>query len=322
MKDYLSLLAWPGGVRAARKAGVSALAIAVVVSQSAPALATIDNTANATGTYSASPVTTATPSSVSIPVQPAAPSLTVVKSGAAPVDVNSDGVIGSGDTITYTYLVTNTGNVTITGAKPVDTGPTFNTVAGTNSLGAFSPASATLPPGNSQSFTAVYTLSAVDADRAAGINIATGNGAENTATATGNPATGSLAAVTPSSVEIAIPGNPKISIVKTWAFKAGPTGDVDGDGRADVGDRVIYTYTATNGGNVTLTGVTVTDVHEGSTLAPGTVANETLVTDGPLAPGTVSADAANNGSYDTMRPGAVIRFTYEHVVTQAEVDAG
>ena len=240
-------------------------------------------------------------------------------------DTNGDGIVGAGDKITYSYLVTNTGNVTINAARPTDVGPTFATIAGTGTMSAFSPVSVNLAPGANQTFTATYTMSAVDAYRAAGIAkgaVGDANRAvENTASATGNPVIGTLGAVTPSLAETQIPGNPALSIVKTWAFFT-PGGDANSNGKADKGDKVVYTYTVTNTGNVTMTGVTVADTHEGTLLAAGTVANETLTSDGPLAPGTTSTDAANNGSWDTMRPGAVVTFTYTHTVTQTEVDGG
>jgi uncharacterized repeat protein (TIGR01451 family) len=324
MNEYPSLPIRSGPSRALQLTGVSSLAIAMALSQVTPAFATIDNTANASGTYNAA-TTTSNNSTVNIPVTPATPTLTVVKTAGTPVDTTGDGVIGAGDKIIYTYLVTNTGNVTINAARPTDVGPTFNQIAGTGTLSAFSPVNANLAPAANQSFTATYTLSAVDAYRAAGIlKGAVGDAAhavENTASATGTPVTGTLGAVTPSLAETQIPGNAALSTVKTWAFFT-PGGDVNGNGKADKGDKVVYTYTVTNGGNVTMTGITVADTHEGTLLAAGTVANETLTSDGPLAPGTVSSDAANNGSYDTMRPGAVVTFTYTHTVTQTEVDGG
>ena len=315
----------PGPSRAGQLSSVSLLALMMALSQVAPAYATIDNTANASGTYNAA-TTTSNNSTVNIPVTPATPTLTVVKTAPASVsDTNGDGIVGAGDKITYSYLVTNTGNVTINAARPTDVGPTFATVAGTGTMSAFSPVSVNLAPGANQTFTATYTMSAVDAYRAAGIAkgaVGDANRAvENTASATGNPVIGTLGAVTPSLAETQIPGNPALSIVKTWAFFT-PGGDANSNGKADKGDKVVYTYTVTNTGNVTMTGVTVADTHEGSLLAAGTVANETLTSDGPLAPGTTSTDAANNGSWDTMRPGAVVTFTYTHTVTQTEVDGG
>jgi uncharacterized repeat protein (TIGR01451 family) len=297
----------------------------MAVAQTAPAFATIDNTATPAGTYNALPVPTVNSSTVNIPVTPAAPTLTVVKTAGVPVDTTGDGIIGPGDKITYTYTVTNSGNVTINAAKPVDTGPTFATVAGTGTLSAFSPVSANLIPGGSQVFTATYTMSAVDAYRAAGIaKVLVGDAnraVENTATATGAPVTGTLGAVTPSLAETQIPGNAALNVVKTWAFFT-PAGDANGNGKADKGDKIVYSYAVTNTGNVTTTGVTIADVHEGTALGAGVVANETLTSDGPLAPGSTSTDAANNGSWDTMRPGAVVTFTYTHIVTQTEVDGG
>ncbi|MGI6299345.1 MAG: DUF11 domain-containing protein [Saccharofermentanales bacterium] len=53
--------------------------------------------------------------------------------------------------------------------------------------------------------------------------------------------------------ETPLPQNPKLALVKTSSFDAGA------DGFADVGELITYTFTITNTGNVTLTGVSVTD---------------------------------------------------------------
>ncbi len=320
MSKSPSLMAGLNFIQPLKRYGAAFTVMALAASQATPAYATIDNTANANGTYAGNPVTTTTPSTVNVPVAPALPTLTVAKTAGAWVDVNADGVINAGDTITYSYNVTNTGNVTINGAVPVDGGPTFNTVAGTGSFGAFSPASANLAPAANQVFTKVYTLSAADAYRAAGIVAASGNAVENSATATGTPTAGTLGSVTASTVEKEIPGVAKLSITKSWAFLAGPTGDVDGDGFADKNDKVVYTYTVTNTGNVAVTGTSIADIHEGVALGAGLAANEALVTNGPVG---VSSDAApNNATWTTLQAGGVITFAYEHTVTQTEVDNG
>ncbi|KJZ17152.1 DUF7507 domain-containing protein, partial [Loktanella sp. S4079] len=77
------------------------------------------------------------------------------------------------------------------------------------------------------------------------------------------------------------------------------------------GDVVSYTYTATNDGNVTLTGValdpTITDA-DGNTL---------VLTSGPTF---VSADA---GSADgTLQPGEAATYTATYELTQSDIDAG
>jgi archaellum component FlaG (FlaF/FlaG flagellin family) len=299
-----------------RRLGASAAALAIFASQTGPALAAIDNTATANGTPSSGTLTPPT-SSVSVPVATGAPTLTVVKTAGAATEMGTDGVINAGDRITYTYVVTNTGNVTINAARPLDAGPTFNTIAGTGTLSAFSPVNANLAPGASQTFTAIYTLSNLDAYRAAGIPLA-GTPVQNSATATGTPVSGTLAAVTPSTAKTTIPANPKLAIAKSFVI----TTDNGQANRADVGDVITYTYVVQNTGNVTITSLSINDIHEGVALS-GQPANETLTSDGPLAPGTVSSDSvANNAVYSTIRPGATVTFTYVHTVTQAEVDAG
>ena len=46
---------------------------------------------------------------------PSAAALTLDKQAGTPVDVNGNGLVDAGDTIPYTFLVTNTGVVTLTG---------------------------------------------------------------------------------------------------------------------------------------------------------------------------------------------------------------
>jgi uncharacterized repeat protein (TIGR01451 family) len=324
MNDSPSLKSRSSPVGFTRGLGVSALTLALFASQAGPAFAAIDNTATANGTPSSGTLTPPT-ASASVPVAPAGPKLSVVKTAGAAVETGSDGVINAGDTITFTYVITNTGNVTINSVAPVDAGPTFNTIAGTGTLGAFTLVSttngatsgSTLAVNESGTFTALYTLSAVDAYRAAGIALA-GTPVQNSATATGTPVAGVLAAVTPSTAKTIIPANPKMSIAKSFVF----TTDNGTLTKADVGDVITYTYVVTNTGNVSITSLSINDIHEGVALS-GQPANETLTSDGPLAPGTVSSDSvANNAVYSTIRPGAVVTFTYVHTVTQAEVDAG
>jgi uncharacterized repeat protein (TIGR01451 family) len=302
-----------------RRMGASTTALMVFAAQVTPALATIDNTGTATGTYGGTNYTSA--STVNVPVATAAAALTVVKSAGVPT-INAVGsdltIVDANDTITYTYTVKNTGNVTLSNVLPTDQGPKFNGIVGTNTLGAISPAGPiTLLPGASQIFTAVYTLSTLDVDRAAAIPA----GVSNTASATGKTPTN--VTVTPlltSTATTTIAAGPKLQMTKSFAIA-----DVIGGtaGKADLGEIVTYTFTVTNTGNVPMSNVSVADVHEGVTIPAGSVANESLFSDGPLAPGTTSTDAAlNNGTWTTLQPGAVVKFTWTHAVTQAEVDGG
>jgi uncharacterized repeat protein (TIGR01451 family) len=301
-------------MKAARVSGLAALMAAGSIS---PAYAAIDNTATASGTYGAS-TTTSGGSSVSIPVVPAAGSLTVSKSAAAPtVSGGSDNAItDAGDTITYTYAVTNTGNVSLSGVTPVDAGPTFNGAAGTGTLGSFTLASGTLPlaPGASATFTADYTLSALDIYRAAGVTGAVAN----SATVTGTTPGGATITSPPDTATATITAGPQLSITKT-----GTLDDTNGTlaGQAEVGETITYLYTVLNTGNVALTDVSINDTHEGAVLLASSFTGEALVTEGPLGTPASTDATANDGVWSLLQPGATITVTYVHTVTQAEVDA-
>ena len=83
------------------------------------------------------------------------PNLTVVKTA------NSTGPLTVGQVLTFSYLVTNTGNVTLTGVAIQETA--FNGSGGT---GAVAPAGGltSLPPGATTTFTASYTVTQNDVD--------------------------------------------------------------------------------------------------------------------------------------------------------------
>jgi len=302
-----------------KKISASAFALTIFVSHVTPALATIDNTATASGTYNSSTFTSNS-STVNVPVAAATAALTIAKTASAPTTSSGTDttIVDAGDTITYTYTVTNSGNVTMSGVVPTDAGPKFNSTNGTGTLGSFSPASATLAPGAQQVFTATYTLSQLDVDRAAGVSGGVVNVAGANGTTPGNVSY-SIPVANKATASTTIPAGPKLLIVKSYSLADNGTGTAL---KADVGEVVTYTYTVKNTGNVPMTNVSISDTHPGVTFAPGDIKNEAIVTDGPLAPTTASTDASNDGKWDTLQPGATIKFTWTHTVTQAEVDAG
>ncbi len=169
-----------------------------------------------------------------------------------------------GETITYTFKVTNTGNVTLKKVKVTDQLPR---------LSAISPAEVTnLAPGDSKTFTATYKVEQTDVD----------NGeVKNQATATGNdpndnPVTDISDNNTPGTDEdgkdkdnngngkdddpTIVKGtqNPSIEIIKT----ADKTNLI-------VGETITYTFKVTNTGNVTLKKVKVTDPMFGGGITLG-----------------------------------------------------
>ena len=238
-----------------------------------------------------------------------APAMTVAKTITSVTTTNgaSATLTDGGDVITYQYVLTNTGNVTLTGVIPTDPGPTFDGNGGYNTLSAFSPAAVTLAPGAAQTFTATYTLVQADVDNAAGVT----NGVSNTGSGTSlDPGSNVVTPLTSSTATTTINASPVMTIAKVGVI----TTDGGTTGEADKDDVITYTYTVTNTGNVTINNVTVSDVHNGTGTAP---------VPGGEAPASVangSTDAAVNASWDVLRPGDSITFTSTYTVVQTDVD--
>ncbi|MFP3648393.1 hypothetical protein, partial [Paraburkholderia sp. SIMBA_054] len=89
------------------------------------------------------------------------PKLALLKTGKVN-DQDGNGAIEAADTITYSFEVSNTGNVIVNEVTPSDEGPTFNGKPAGGKLGAFTPAPVTLSPGKTQVFTAIYKLTQED----------------------------------------------------------------------------------------------------------------------------------------------------------------
>ena len=279
----------------------------------------VTNTANATATAPTGTVTSsnATASTSILTVA----GLTVTKTAGAPTTAlgSSNFATDAGDTITFTYVVKNVGSVTLTVVSPVDAGPKFNAIAGTNALGAFSPASvASLAAGATTTFTAVYTLSLTDVKNGVGI----ANGVTNTATATGKNGAITITS-TPSSATTTIVAAPGLSIAKTYVLT-----DIGGGtaGKADLNEQIKYAYVITNTGNTQMLNVSPKDLHGTPgvlvALGAGGITSETLTTPGPYGAAASTDATANDGVWSSLAPGAGVTFQWIHLTTQAEMDHG
>ncbi|WP_440409086.1 DUF7507 domain-containing protein [Neorhizobium petrolearium] len=174
----------------------------------------VENTATGTGTPPSGPPTESPPDTVVVPPQPA--SLKLQKTGRF-TDTDRNSYTSAGDTVTYTFTVTNDGGQTITNVWPVDAGPTFNGRPAGASLSRFTPEPATLAPGESQDFTAVYTLTQGDVENAAGIP----DGIANSATASGRTPDGEVSSDNSTSVvtpPAAVPGDISVTKVANLRF--------------------------------------------------------------------------------------------------------
>lgn len=305
-----------------KRAGVSMLALMTATASVNPSWAAgnVDNSAVAVGTYLGADDTTSSPSLQAVPIADPTRNLDIVKTVASgpTTGSGSNGTItDGGDTITYQYVVTNTGNITETNVTPVEAAfPTFDGNAGTGSwAGGFSVtlgSAASVAPGASVTFERTYTMSSADVYLAAGITDAV----DNIATASSDDHTD----LTTSLVETTITGAGALTIAKV-AVLDDTVGTVPLE--AEVGETITYTYTVTNTGNVALTNVGVADTHEAVLLVPAPAGEDIAglgFTDNGLA--ADSADAtADDGVFDTLGPLDVVTFTYVHTVTQAEFDA-
>ena len=213
----------------------------------------VENTATATGNPPSGPPTTAT-DTATVPATQGA-DLTLLKT-ASPSSVSH-----AGETVTYTFKVTNTGNVKLTGVKVTDPLPGIVLGAACATLG-------DLEAGASAQCTGTYTVLQSDLDHGSIVN---------TATATGTPPTGPDVTGTDSET-VDVTGQPSLNLVKS----------ADVTSVSHVGDVIKYTFTVTNDGNVQQTGVKVTDPMTGLAL------ESKCANLGDLAPG---ASASCTGTY-------------------------
>ena len=252
-----------------------------VITQADVDAGTVDNTATASATAPNGDAVTTDPDATSTPTSTEA-TLTLDKQAGTPVDTDSNGRVDSGDTISYAFVLTNTGAVTVTDLAVDDpkTGPVNCPVT-------------TLAPGATTTCTADYVITQADVDAGT---------VDNTATATAvGPDGRQLEPVTDATSTLT-------SNVATLTLdkRAGQPVDVDRSGRVDAGDTIAYRFTVTNTGARTLTDVTVDDPKVGAvacptaTLAPRastTCTADYVITQADVDAGTVdnTATATANG---------------------------
>ncbi|KDN56728.1 DUF7507 domain-containing protein [Flavobacterium seoulense] len=204
---------------------------------------------------------------------PKSGSLAFVKTGVYNGDATKAKV---GDKITYTFTVTNTGNVTVTNIVINDA-----KLATTN----LALAPSTLAPLATGTITQDYTITQADIDSGKVTNTAItigqdpqgGNVQDRSGTAVDND----------TATETTLPKSGSLAFVKTGVYNGDAT-------KAKVGDKITYTFTVTNTGNVTVSNIVINDPKLGTTnvpLVPSILA--------PLATGVI---------------------TQEYTITQTDID--
>jgi uncharacterized repeat protein (TIGR01451 family)/gliding motility-associated-like protein len=220
------------------------------------------------------------------------PVIAIVKTGVF-VDDDQDQCADPGESIDYTFTVTNEGNVSLASIAVTDPllgGP----IAGPDSGDADNDGE--LDVTETWIYTGSYVITQVDIDAGQVTNQATAEGTAPDASVVSDLSDdNSVLEDDPTITELC--QNPAIAIIKTGIFI-----DVDGDECADVGETIDYTFTVTNEGNVSLASISVTDP-----LLGGNV------------PGPDSGDADNDGELDVTETWI---FTASYAITQADIDAG
>ena len=190
-----------------------------------------------------------TVATVIIPTVAPAPSVSVVKQ-ATVTPITDQNAAKAGDTITYTYTVTNTGNVDLASVAVTD--PKEGAVT------CQTPPPPGLAPGGMETCTATTPYTVTSADVSAGkiTDTATAAGTDNSGNTSppSNPST----AVVPTE-----PAAPAVSMLKIATVS--PARDQQA---AKLGDTITYTYVVTNTGNVNLASVAVTDPAAGQVTCP------------------------------------------------------
>ena len=190
---------------------------------------TLTNTARADGTAPGGAPVSSAPDDAVAPTNPA-PALDTVKTAQPQY------ALGAGDTIGYTYTVTNTGNVSVNNVAIAE-----DTFTGSGTLAAASCDLTVLLPGEFATCTAQYTTAQADLDA--------GDPLVNTAHATGTAPGGATINSTTDAATVLMVTTPELTL-----DKAVTPGVVDADG-----DTVTYQHTITNTGNVTISAISVAE---------------------------------------------------------------
>ena len=200
------------------------------------------------------------------------PGLTLAKS-VLPTSVD-----GAGDQVTYSFLVTNSGNVTLASLGVVET-----SFGGTGAVPVASCPSATLAPTASTTCTATYTTTQGDID---------GGTFDNTAIAAAE-FDGAGVQSAPSSAQVTVDQDPSLALTKSASLAS----------IGAAGQAITYSFLVANDGNVTIDGIDVTETVFSGAGALGAVSCPAT----SLAPAsdmtctagyTVTQDDIDSGSLD------------------------
>ena len=205
--------------------------------------------------------------------------IALVKTGVFS-DTHNDGFAQVGEKINYSFTVTNTGNVTVTFIAITD--PMLGLSIANSPI-------ASLAEGATTTLTGTYTITQADVDAGKVTNTALATGKDPKGNEVKDTSGTAVDNNTPTETTLNQKGS--IALVKVGVFS-----DTNNDGFAQVGEKINYSFTVTNTGNVTVTSIAITDTMLGLTIP-----------NSPIASLAVGATTTLTGTY---------------TITQADVDAG
>lgn len=259
------------------------------------------NQATAAGTYDdgTGPVTiddlsgptNLTDEPVIVPVLPEAPALTIVKTASFS---NGGGYTRVGDVIDYQFVVTNTGNVTLSDVTPRELDLTFGGQPPAGSLDPITPGPQVLSPLAQATFTTRYVLTQDDINNAAGIS----DGVSNRADATADYAGASVIAP-PDTALLSVPAQEpaNISIVKRALVST-----------IRRGETAPFLITVTNNSLADVGFVTITDrVPNGFVFVDGSGTVNGAIATPAQAGQSITFNNVRLGSNSTVEIGLVLR---------------
>ena len=202
------------------------------------------------------------------------PKIDIVKLGEFN-DENGDGLAQVDETISYTFLVTNQGNVPLNEVIVNDDlvgGIISGPISGDDNSNGI------LDLDETWTYNAQYLISQIDIDNGFVSNQALAKGEAPNGDEVEDESGGDIGNDDTTITEL--PGEGAIGLIKSGTFN-----DINGDGFAQVGETVTYTFTVTNTGNVVITGTVITDATIGvsglevlpNELLPGEVGTATVV---------------------------------------------
>ena len=176
----------------------------------------------------------------------AEPDIALIKTGQF-VDTNADACANVGESIAYTFTVTNQGNVSLSSVNVTDA-----LVGSINFVSGDTNADSNLDVTETWSYSGVYSITQADIDAGLVINSATVQGTDFNSTVVTDISGATI--TDDNQTETTLCQNPAIGLVKTGVFI-----DANSDLCANVSETINYEFTITNQGNVSLSSILLTD---------------------------------------------------------------